>query len=142
MDRIIGVEVRNLTILIKREMHKYSDISMKSGTELHALVIEFLLKNQNREVYQKDFEEEFIIRKSTASRMLTLMEKNDMIRRLPVDSDARLKKIVLTEKAISIHNKMKKIGIQLDSKIKHGILDEDLSVFFKVIDQIKKNLKQ
>jgi DNA-binding MarR family transcriptional regulator len=37
--------------------------------------------------------------------MLKLMEKNGLISRVAVDYDARLKKIVLTEKAIQIHQK-------------------------------------
>jgi DNA-binding MarR family transcriptional regulator len=141
MDRAIGFELRNLTILIKRDIHKNSDISLDNGTELHGQVVEFLFRNQNREIYQKDFEEEFMIRRSTASRMLTLMEKNDMIQRLSVGNDARLKRIVLTDKAINIHSKMKILGAKMDKKIKNGISEEDLNVFFKVIDQIKKNLE-
>lgn len=40
-----------------------------------------LLETMHREVYQKDIEEEFRIRKSTATGILQLMEKNGFISR-------------------------------------------------------------
>ena len=49
---------------------------------------------------QKDFEQQFNIRRSTASNILALIEKNGLIQRESVPYDARLKKIVLTDKAI------------------------------------------
>ena len=53
----------------------------------------------HREVYQKDIEEEFRIRKSTATGILQLMEKNGFISRESSKKDARLKRIVPTPKA-------------------------------------------
>ena len=58
-----------------------------------------LLETMHREVYQKDIEEEFQIRKSTATGILQLMEKNGFISRESSKKDARLKRIVPTPKA-------------------------------------------
>lgn len=58
-----------------------------------------LLETMHREVYQKDIEEEFRIRKSTATGILQLMEKNGFISRESSKKDARLKRIVPTPKA-------------------------------------------
>ena len=56
-----------------------------------------LLETMHREVYQKDIEEEFQIRKSTATGILQLMEKMDYSRESS-KKDARLKRIVPTQK--------------------------------------------
>ncbi|PGS79274.1 hypothetical protein COD02_28605 [Bacillus thuringiensis] len=60
------------------------------------MAISYLCEKQDIYVFQKDFEREFSIRKSTASRILKSMENNGLI--------ARLKKVVLTENAIKIHD--------------------------------------
>ena len=55
----------------------------------------------DKEIYQKDIEKNFVVRRSTASGILDTMEKNGMLMRIPSDFDARSKRIVLTDKFIS-----------------------------------------
>ena len=64
-------------------------------TTMQKHVLKFiLLETLHREIYQKDVEEEFQIRKSTATGILQLMEKNGFIYRESSSKDARLKRIV------------------------------------------------
>lgn len=141
MEKTIGFEMRNIHNLVKREFSNIHGFSHENSTCLHGWLVEYLIKNKDKEIFQRDLEEEFAMRRSTASRMLRLMEKNDMIIRLPVGQDARLKKIVLTDKALHIHETIMKHSLKLDTKMKDGISEEDLKTFFSVIDQIKKNLE-
>ena len=57
-------------------------------------IIGYLAHNQERPVYQKDLEKAFNVTRSTASKVLTLMEKKGFIERRAVKEDARLKEIV------------------------------------------------
>lgn len=141
LEKSIGFEMRNIHNLVKREFSNIHGFSQENSTCLHGWIVEYLIKNKDKEIFQRDFEEEFAMRRSTASRMLRLMEKNDMIIRLPVGQDARLKKIVLTDKALHIHETIMKYSLKLETKMKYGISEEDLKTFFSVIDQIKKNLE-
>ncbi|MFQ9564328.1 MAG: MarR family winged helix-turn-helix transcriptional regulator, partial [Faecalibacillus intestinalis] len=93
-------------------------------------------------VFQRDLEEEFSIRRSTATGILQLMEKNDLIIRQPVSYDARLKKLVLTKKASEIQNEIHKEIEKHDKKVREGITEEELEVFFNVMKKIKKNLSE
>ncbi len=55
----------------------------------------------NREstpVYQRDIEERFHIRRSSVTALLKAMEQDGFITRTPVERDARLKSLALTEK--------------------------------------------
>lgn len=142
MEKSIGFEIRGLLNLVKREMQKYNKVPMESSTPLHGAIVEYLLQNQHKDVFQRDFEEEFMMRRSTVSRMLKLMEKNGIIQRLSVGRDARLKKIVLTDKAFEINKKVKEFESKMDSKMTNGIAKDELAVFFKVLDQIKKNMEE
>ena len=51
-------------------------------------------------------EKQFDLKRSSISLMLNNMEKNKLIERVAVSEDARLKKIVLTEKAIKLNEKI------------------------------------
>lgn len=57
-----------------------------------------LLETLHRDIYQKNLEEEFQVRKSTVSGILKLIEKNGFIYRESVKEDARLKRILPTKK--------------------------------------------
>ena len=68
------------------------------------------------------------------------MEKNNLIKREPVSYDARLKKLVLTKKALDIQNEINQEIKAHDKKLSKNISKDDLEIFFKVMKQIRKNL--
>jgi len=70
------------------------------------------------------------------------MEQKGYIERVSVESDARLKKIVLTEKAVEIHHKItKEIEIR-EKKLRLGVSDEELEIFFSVMNKFSKNMEE
>lgn len=139
----IGYEIKTLDKMIGRAV---MNISMKNGmdqvTVMHGWIIAYLYENQHREIYQKDLETEFRITRSTVTNILQLMEKKGYIERVSVERDARLKKLILTEKAkqiqrrnfIDMHNK-------LDKQITKDIPEEDIKVFLKAVAKMKQNLE-
>lgn len=99
-----------------------------------------LLETLHRDLYQKDIEEEFQIRRSTATGILQLMEKNGFIRRESVKKDARLKQIIPTKKAEALREKILEDIFQREKKMTKGIEEEDLKLCRKVLEQILENL--
>ena len=142
-ERSIGYEVKTLNNLIFRDL---LSVSSRKGldelTMMHGWIIGYLYKNQDRDVYQKDLETEFQITRSTVTSILKLMEKKGYIERVSVEKDARLKKLVLTEKAkkiqrqnfIDMHN-------TLEKQITRDISPEEMVVFRKVLHKMKRNLE-
>ena len=99
-----------------------------------------LLQSMSRDIYQKDVEAEFQIRRSTATGILQLLEKNGFILRKAEDRDARLKKIVPTEKAEKVRAHVL-MNIDCTEKIiRHGIPDEKMAVCIETLEQISANL--
>lgn len=141
MKRQLGFEIRTLNNLVKRFLEQQKPEEFDKSTGVHGWAIRYFYENQNRDVFQRDFESRFSIRRSTATNMLKLMEKNGIIKREAVDYDARLKKIVLTQKAIEIHKKATKNIERLENALKKGITEEELNSFYKVADKIKANLE-
>ena len=96
----LGIALRNVNILIKRSMEN-SPVKkeMDNVTGMHGYIIGYLKSRGSEDVFQRDVEQRFSMRRSTATAILQLMEKNGLIIRSAVDYDARLKRIQLTEKA-------------------------------------------
>lgn len=140
-ERHLGFEIRTLNNLIKRFFEAHKPEEFEESTGIHGWAIRYFYENREKDIFQRDFELRFSIRRSTATNMLKLMEKNGLISRVSVDYDARLKKIVLTEKAIQIHKKATRNIELLESTIKEGITEEEITSFYKVLDKIKTNLE-
>ena len=113
-----------------------AEFSGSQGRTLH-----FLLA-QTEDVFQKDIEEEYSIRPSTATELLKQMEKNGLILRQPVPYDNRLKRIVLTDKALTYRQQVVEDLTALEETLVSGISEEDLEVFFNVIEKMMDNLSE
>ena len=139
----IGFVVRRLSNLIKRDVENSREkIGIDRVKGVNGWAISYFYENRDKDIFQKDFEEKFSIRGSTASKILKTMEQKGFIERVAVKSDARLKKIILTEKAIEIHQKIvKEIEIR-ETKLRKGVSEEELKVFFDVIAKISNNMEE
>lgn len=142
-EKDIGFSVRRLSNLIKRDVES---TRIKLGIDpvkgINGWAIKYFYDNRDKDIFQKDFETEFSIRRSTASCILKTMEQKGLIERLSVESDARLKKIVLTNKAIEIHHKITEEIEHRELRLRHGIEPEDLEIFFKVMKQLSLNMEE
>ena len=110
-------------------------------TNVQRRVLNFiLLATIDQEIYQKDVEAEFHIRKSTATGMMQLLEKNGFIRRESVKRDARLKRVVPTEKALALRNGVLEDIRNVEKKMLEGIEPEELEICIRVMNQMSRNL--
>ncbi len=137
----IGFRVRTLSVAIKRAVDVCKARSEnKNCTETHGWVLGYLYENRHRDVFQRDIEKKFSVRRPTMTAILQLMEKNGLIERVRLERDARLKKIVLTETAIEIHRRHEKNIENFEKQIRNGISDDEMSAFFAVLDKISQNV--
>ena len=143
LNRKLGFELHRSSRLVKRYMdNDATKLYVDKMTGTHGWAIGFFYHNRDRDVFQKDFEQEFNIRRSTASNILALIEKNGLITRESVPYDARLKKIVLTQKALDVQSVVDKAFEKLEETMRKDISEEELQVFFGVIDKINNNLER
>ena len=68
------------------------------------------------------------------------MEKNGLVRRESLDSDRRMKKIILTEKALEYQEQVKDGLMELEEDLVKGIPEEKLEIFLEVINRMINNL--
>ena len=131
--------ISKLSNKLRRRLDMFSSRKEFSGSQGRTL--HFLLA-QTEDVFQKDIEEEYSIRPSTATELLKQMEKNGLIVREPVDYDNRLKKIVVTEKAMRYKQQVVEDLTELEETLVKGIPEADLQIFFKVIEKMMDNLSE
>jgi len=145
--RPIGFELRKLSNLLAREVdNSTGKINENFGTNegitgTNGWVIGYIFHNQNKDVFQRDLEEEFQIRRSTVSKILQTMESKGFIKREPVDYDARLKKLVLTEKALKHHEVMIEMLEGMEAKLLNGLSEQEINDFLSTLEKMKKNLE-
>ena len=123
---------------LNRQMHCEA---MGDMTMLHGRIIKHLCDHDQEDVYQRDIEALLAVRRSTATAILKCMEKNGLITRISVSSDARLKKICLTDRARSINQFISSQIEEAESWVRRGIPDTQLEQFFAVLEKIRENLK-
>lgn len=141
-EQNIGFQIRTLHNLIKRDVEASPPYQETRASGVHGWAIGYLNHNRDRDIFQKDFEEEFSVRRSTASNILKLMENKGLITRESVEGDARLKKIVLTPKATEIYHRIMEDIRLREERLAKDIPKEELEVFFRVLDKIKNNLEE
>lgn len=136
-----GRSIGKLSNLIRRRLDSLSafckgDMSGSQGRVLH-----FILA-QTEDVFQRDIEQEFNLRPPSATQLLKLMEKNGLIRRESSLQDARLKKIIATDKAAVLREKVLPDLDKLEADLTMGISKEHMKIFFQVVERMSKNLKE
>lgn len=111
-------------------------------TQVQRWIIRYLSENRDKDVFQKDLEIRFSVRRSTMTSILQLMEKNGLIIKQEVPTDRRLKKLILTDAAMEGQETMKRRIDELEQKMRRGISDEELDAFFATAEKIGKNLEE
>ena len=109
-------------------------------TETECLIMGFLCDHPDRALYQRDVEEVFCIRRSTASRFLQNLEQDGMLIRQTVPQDARLKKLIPTEKAMSVHADIAEKFRIGEAHMTAGLTEEELEQFIATARKIQRNL--
>ena len=137
----IGRELHSLSNLIRRYFEFAShkrEVEIVTGN--NGWIIGYLAENEGRDIYQRDLEEHFTIARSTASKVLRLMERKGLIQRLSVAHDARLKKIILTEKAKEIEGLMLEDAKKMERTLIKGFSAEEVNTLSSYIQRMKENI--
>ena len=137
----LGRNVHMLSRLLKRntdiEVTKYGITGVQSA------MIGFIYeKSRKKDVFAKDIEKAFDLRRASSAGLIQNMEKNGLIKREMVGNDARLKKIVLTEKALELRRKLDKSIKNMEKKMQAGLTKEEVEKYLELTKKMTKNLER
>ena len=135
----IGREIFGLANQLKRKIGKES--SQYGVTSIQGRIIGFVnWQSSKRDIFQKDIEAEFNIRRSSVTSVLKLMEKNGLIERVSVSEDARLKKIILTEKGREVDKHVHNFIDDMENELKDEFTDIELDMFMDLVNRLSKKI--
>lgn len=112
----------------------------RCGTQIRILNF-VLVSYPDREIYQKDIEEELNIRSASVSTLLKKMEVQNFIRREKVSYDDRLKKILPTSHTVEMKEQVERHITMLEKRLTAGIEEEELRVFSDVLKKMQENME-
>ena len=141
MHHRISQELHRLDIRIARMLEKEGMIGdARDITGTNGQVIAFLAAHEDELIYQKDIEKAFGITRSTASRVLSLMEQKGLVQRSGVTHDARLKRVTLTERSRIFSQTMGVKCAELEDQLFRGFTQEEEELVLSFLKRMHENL--
>ena len=142
MEHQIIREIHCLDTRIERELEKLSVAQeVCNVTGGNSRIISFLAEHEHEDIYQKDIEKAFGTTRSTASRVLALMEQKGLIERRGVAHDARLKKVTLTDRSRALGAAMLDACASVDKKLLSGFTHHEIETLYHLLLRMQKNLE-
>ena len=140
--QVIPAQIRRVDNLIFRKINQFTRANgVEQATPMHGWIIEYLYRHRDEPVFQRDIEREFSITRSTVTNILQLMERKGYIERQSVPQDARLKRLVLTEKGACIHEKTMQSLHQTDEFVESLLTPEENAELLRLLNKLRKGLQ-
>ncbi|MCR5636078.1 MAG: MarR family transcriptional regulator [Clostridiales bacterium] len=142
MNKRLIYEVKAVSNIVKRTIdgRLSKDLKYEQLTTSQCKILNYLSANEDSDIYQKDIEKVFSIRRSTATKTLQLMEKNGLLLRAYSSKDARLKKLILTDKAKALAKNISEVVNEIEAKAENGVTEQEKELFLSIMEKIKNNL--
>lgn len=138
-NKSILLQLKTLSNYMGRMMPHCDEFEL---SQPQVLVIGYLIDKQEQDVFPRDIEKEFNIRRSSANSLINGLEKQNYIKRESVDYDARLRKLVLLPKATKLKKQIEKQVETIEKKMTRGLSPKQLEDLEKIISIMKDNLEK
>ncbi len=142
--RIENIDIGRCVHILSRQIKRKVDesVSKYDVTAVQCSFIKIINEcTKNGDVYAKDIEAKFNMRRATVAEILSLMEKNGLIVRESNNGDARLKKILLTQKSLEIQSSIEKEIKKVEDNLKKDLTKEEITQFMKTMKKMSENIE-
>lgn len=141
MKKDCGFWINVLSHKLKKRMN--ANMQNLGITGVQSRVMHYILvKCDDGPVFQRDVESAFGLSRSTATGILQLMEKNGLILRESVASDARLKSLIPTERAARLDAQVMEYLHQTEQCLTRGMSSAQLTQFLETAALMSVNLDE
>lgn len=141
VEKDCGMWIHILSHKLKKRMN--ANMQSLGLTGVQSRIMHYILvKCVDGPVFQRDVESAFGMSRSTATGILQLMEKNGLILRESVASDARLKSLVPTDKAAHLDAQIGESLRQTEQRLTQGLSDEQIALFLETVAHMSENLEK
>lgn len=136
----LGKMIGHTSVMFRRHLDRA--ISKAAADDSGAIsgrnfwILRYLEDHRNENVFQKDLENAFKIRRSTVSKTVELMEQKQLVSRESVNGDARMKKLCLTPQADQVLEAVKKEVDALETSIRQIFEPADYDALMRSLRQL------
>ncbi|MDO4343305.1 MAG: MarR family winged helix-turn-helix transcriptional regulator [Eubacteriales bacterium] len=88
---------------------------------------------RGEDVFQRDIEKSFGIRRSSVTSVISHLEENGFVARCPVPGDARLKKLILTEKGEQTSRQVKSLLSEFESSLNSCFTEQERKELLRML---------
>ncbi len=139
----VGVQINCISNLLRREIdQKVARMDDSEVSRLSVWIIQWMISRQEQDIFQKDIERALALTRSNVSKAVDQMVHKGLICRSPVEYDARLRKLTLTEKACTIHHRIREDIASVDHDLCEGFAPGELEQLHDYLHRMKENLKR
>lgn len=141
MEKDCGAWINLLSRMVKRRLN----VTLQGFgiTAIQSRVIYYILEHcPQGPVFQRDIEQVFSMSRSTATGILQQLEKKEIIRRESVSTDARLKSLVPTARAVELDAQVRACLRQTDGVLTRGLSEGQVQLFKEIAAVMAQNLEQ
>ncbi len=139
MEKDCGIWIYILSHKLRKRMNE--SMQALGITGMQSRIMHYILvKCTNGPVFQRDVENAFGFSRSTATEILQLMERNGLIMRQCMKSDARLKNLIPTQKAVRLDAQIVQYLRDTEKYLTQGLSESQVSLFMETAAQMSENL--
>lgn len=136
----LGLEVRILSNLIYNRLNQ-TTMELENLTIHQYWILSYLTANSDKEIYQKEIEQLFSVKRSTANEMLRTMETRGFIGRTVSSGDARRNTLSVTEEGIAAREQLNKDLYQFMLRLFEDIPRSELEQFQRTLQTLRHNIE-
>ena len=104
-------------------------------------VLNYLKDHEGEAVYQRDLEQKFKVRRSTVSNMIDLMEQKGFLTRQAAPSDARLKRLTLTDRGEELLREVTETTKKFEDEVRKSFAPEDYEKLMRLLGTLCDTLE-
>ena len=140
-DKFLGHKIGR----ISRNIDRYFDRQRCTNDECiprsQGLTIGYIMDNPHEDIFQRDIEARLHLTGATVTNLLKSLEKNGYIVRTPMENDARLKKISVTQKGMDHEKRVRHDILTVESVMKGGLTKSEIEQLLGYMDRVIENLE-
>lgn len=127
---------------VSRSLRCFFNMAMSvnglTGIQSRLIGYIYMEEKNGRDVLQRDIEDVLRIKRSSVTSLLQTMEKKGLLIRESVQGDARIKKLVLTEKARTLQGFNREVLYNIEHEIRMLFSEEEFHQFLDYMSRIDR----
>ena len=140
---VVGIKLNGLNNVVTRCIEAKSATIAQNKDKLSVIngrILGYIYENRSKEIFAKDIENEFMVTRSTVSKVVDTMESKGLIKRVAIERDARLKKLVLTDAALEMVRKIQRELKDFEAQMLEGFSAYETKQLTSYIDRMTNNI--